>query len=150
MLEINSYILCFFFFFQAEDGIRDSSVTGVQTCALPISGTPTAAKALVRNLRYWNTSATPNVSPRTLQFVLTDGSCGISIPISKTIQLIPSVNNPPVVSLGSSVSYTVASPPVIIAPAATITDGETTFNDPGFLATLTVKMVNGSDADDRL
>ena len=27
----------FFFFFQAEDGIRDTSVTGVQTCALPIS-----------------------------------------------------------------------------------------------------------------
>src|SRR5260370_35642389 len=26
------------FFFQAEDGIRDSSVTGVQTCALPICG----------------------------------------------------------------------------------------------------------------
>src|SRR5207237_6017680 len=28
------------FFFQAEDGIRDSSVTGVQTCALPISQRP--------------------------------------------------------------------------------------------------------------
>src|SRR2546430_4065192 len=29
--------LCvFFFFFQAEDGIRDLTVTGVQTCALPI------------------------------------------------------------------------------------------------------------------
>src|SRR5699024_2273734 len=27
-----------FFFFQAEDGIRDRNVTGVQTCALPISG----------------------------------------------------------------------------------------------------------------
>src|SRR5687768_18570373 len=27
----------FFFFFQAEDGIRDVAVTGVQTCALPIS-----------------------------------------------------------------------------------------------------------------
>src|SRR2546427_8627742 len=26
-----------FFFFQAEDGIRDLTVTGVQTCALPIS-----------------------------------------------------------------------------------------------------------------
>ena len=26
----------FFFFFQAEDGIRDADVTGVQTCALPI------------------------------------------------------------------------------------------------------------------
>src|SRR5688572_33108818 len=28
--------VCFFFFFQAEDGIRDLTVTGVQTCALPI------------------------------------------------------------------------------------------------------------------
>src|SRR5438034_7085368 len=28
--------LVFFFFFQAEDGIRDHCVTGVQTCALPI------------------------------------------------------------------------------------------------------------------
>src|SRR5690606_39685288 len=27
---------CFVFFFQAEDGIRDFHVTGVQTCALPI------------------------------------------------------------------------------------------------------------------
>src|SRR2546422_8620879 len=30
----------FFFFFQAEDGIRDVAVTGVQTCALPISFLP--------------------------------------------------------------------------------------------------------------
>src|SRR2546430_6868155 len=29
--------MMFFFFFQAEDGIRDLTVTGVQTCALPIS-----------------------------------------------------------------------------------------------------------------
>src|SRR5690606_40105628 len=29
---------CLCFFFQAEDGIRDFHVTGVQTCALPISG----------------------------------------------------------------------------------------------------------------
>src|SRR5271168_2408081 len=28
--------IVFFFFFQAEDGIRDRTVTGVQTCALPI------------------------------------------------------------------------------------------------------------------
>src|SRR6266481_5516289 len=31
------FFLFFFFFFQAEDGIRDGTVTGVQTCALPIS-----------------------------------------------------------------------------------------------------------------
>src|SRR5256885_7452597 len=33
---VNS-VVYFFFFFQAEDGIRDYKVTGVQTCALPIS-----------------------------------------------------------------------------------------------------------------
>src|SRR5688572_30955989 len=32
-----SFFVLFFFFFQAEDGIRDLTVTGVQTCALPIS-----------------------------------------------------------------------------------------------------------------
>src|SRR6266508_6810710 len=32
----NKTLLNFFFFFQAEDGIRDGHVTGVQTCALPI------------------------------------------------------------------------------------------------------------------
>src|SRR5690348_18136794 len=31
-------LLFSFFFFQAEDGIRDGRVTGVQTCALPICG----------------------------------------------------------------------------------------------------------------
>src|SRR5207245_6846045 len=34
-LNLLSYIA---FFFQAEDGIRDATVTGVQTCALPICG----------------------------------------------------------------------------------------------------------------
>src|SRR5205809_5726107 len=34
------FFFVFFFFFQAEDGIRDVAVTGVQTCALPISRRP--------------------------------------------------------------------------------------------------------------
>src|SRR6266487_7195600 len=33
-----------FFFFQAEDGIRDGRVTGVQTCALPIFGSARARR----------------------------------------------------------------------------------------------------------
>src|SRR3989440_8658423 len=37
-----SYRCLFFFFFQAEDGIRDLIVTGVQTCALPIFPSPAA------------------------------------------------------------------------------------------------------------
>src|SRR5690606_5255616 len=36
---------CSYFFFQAEDGIRDFHVTGVQTCALPISALLTVGKA---------------------------------------------------------------------------------------------------------
>src|SRR2546427_4773222 len=35
-LTVSIFQSCFFFF-QAEDGIRDLTVTGVQTCALPIS-----------------------------------------------------------------------------------------------------------------
>src|SRR5258708_28027074 len=40
---------CVFFFFQAEDGIRDDLVTGVQTCALPILHG--ALYAVPKNLR---------------------------------------------------------------------------------------------------
>src|SRR6266481_2028563 len=37
MLIVKQDTAVVFFFFQAEDGIRDGTVTGVQTCALPIS-----------------------------------------------------------------------------------------------------------------
>src|SRR5690348_18015376 len=43
-LTIFASFLFFFFFFQAEDGIRDGRVTGVQTCALPISRSPPSAR----------------------------------------------------------------------------------------------------------
>src|SRR5690625_445385 len=43
MSTVSSNAVCSVFFFQAEDGIRDGHVTGVQTCALPIYfGVPTA------------------------------------------------------------------------------------------------------------
>src|SRR6266576_452645 len=41
-------MILFFFFFQAEDGIRDLYVTGVQTCALPISAVLATDDPLVR------------------------------------------------------------------------------------------------------
>src|SRR3712207_7135490 len=43
--------MVFFFFFQAEDGIRDIGVTGVQTCALPIS--EYAATVAGRGISLW-------------------------------------------------------------------------------------------------
>src|SRR5260221_6411368 len=57
------YFAFFFFFFQAEDGIRDHCVTGVQTCALPISlgkGSLGCFRALRGNLgTAWRTGADP-------------------------------------------------------------------------------------------
>src|SRR3712207_8108544 len=47
-------MLVFCFFFQAEDGIRDIGVTGVQTCALPISPTTFAQNDILRQ-RPWAT-----------------------------------------------------------------------------------------------
>src|SRR2546425_6337768 len=49
-----------FFFFQAEDGIRDKLVTGVQTCALPIS------RRGVRGAQLWTTVTTRPIEARTL------------------------------------------------------------------------------------
>src|SRR5207249_9522813 len=46
-----------FFFFQAEDGIRDRNVTGVQTCALPIYSvvfTPNELASLIGGRIDWN------------------------------------------------------------------------------------------------
>src|SRR3989449_11628908 len=55
-------LVYFFFFFQAEDGIRDVAVTGVQTCALPILKTPlTVLRAGVERA-----ITTPNLPQETL------------------------------------------------------------------------------------
>src|SRR2546429_3666277 len=54
-------LVLLFFFFQAEDGIRDVAVTGVQTCALPISAGSTTAPAGVPG--HWSRpSSTPSPS----------------------------------------------------------------------------------------
>ena len=44
--------VCVFFFFQAEDGIRDTSVTGVQTCALPICAAIVSKSTIISD--FWN------------------------------------------------------------------------------------------------
>src|SRR6266496_5585992 len=44
----------FFFFFQAEDGIRDLYVTGVQTCALPISLACEQPSGSGRPISHWS------------------------------------------------------------------------------------------------
>src|SRR5205807_6027056 len=45
------YNSSFVFFFQAEDGIRDYKVTGVQTCALPILGSSSGLRRACTSVR---------------------------------------------------------------------------------------------------
>src|SRR5437868_8071022 len=47
-------MLFIFFFFQAEDGIRDRNVTGVQTCALPISAVAAADDQIRQAVADWD------------------------------------------------------------------------------------------------
>src|SRR5215217_2264947 len=54
---------CFVFFFQAEDGIRDIGVTGVQTCALPI--TIRLAYSMSRDRQLPGSKLLSSVNPRT-------------------------------------------------------------------------------------
>src|SRR2546422_4711766 len=52
-----------FFFFQAEDGIRDVAVTGVQTCALPISREAESTVAAMPRTTPWPSVSAPAPSP---------------------------------------------------------------------------------------
>src|SRR6266481_7513478 len=84
------------FFFQAEDGIRDGTVTGVQTCALPISGRGIArmlgeAGATVyctgRSVR-GNLASGPNrpeTIEETAEMVTAHGGVGISVQVDHSV-----------------------------------------------------------------
>src|SRR5690625_7557657 len=56
-----------FFFFQAEDGIRDGHVTGVQTCALPISRRVPGSVWLNLGDSYITNAPGPRTNPGTLR-----------------------------------------------------------------------------------
>src|SRR5947208_10638901 len=65
----SDFVVCGFFFFQAEDGIRDDLVTGVQTCALPIFAEGTVGSRWVGRLRIfryevrrWRNGVIPDVA----------------------------------------------------------------------------------------
>src|SRR5256884_72866 len=77
--------MLFFFFFQAEDGIRDVAVTGVQTCALPILNTPENSTSMAfqtsgfNNVKYLvaTRSDTPNHGDNRLTLEFAGARVGI-------------------------------------------------------------------------
>src|SRR5207249_6517952 len=68
-----------FFFFQAEDGIRDRNVTGVQTCALPISKNRVVSTGLPDSEGWWDNMVGPGKPVDTTRFFVVGvnnlGSC---------------------------------------------------------------------------
>src|SRR5256885_5956013 len=66
--------LLYFFFFQAEDGIRDYKVTGVQTCALPISPHACQRCALLRTSNRRGFPMTTKIYVGNLPYSVTDSS----------------------------------------------------------------------------
>src|SRR2546425_3139507 len=96
-------LFVFFFFFQAEDGIRDKLVTGVQTCALPISGTnDNCGVASVSN----DAPATFPVGITTVHWTATDVH-GNTNGCQQTVTVID--NQPPTISCPANIT-TNASP----------------------------------------
>src|SRR5699024_11829937 len=74
------YICLLFFFFQAEDGIRDRNVTGVQTCALPILP-PIQLPAMVVRPRHSSSAPVPaTISGATIEKIHSTNGPPIIIP----------------------------------------------------------------------
>src|SRR5947209_5100535 len=113
-----------FFFFQAEDGIRDIGVTGVQTCALPILVVFQLQAGEVRT-EYWVVpSATSAVNLATVR--TTPGSGTATQPVSVQYvdtALAAKANDNSVVHLGGSETIngvkTFAAAPSVPAPQST-------------------------------
>src|SRR6266702_1802139 len=82
-----------FFFFQAEDGIRDGHVTGVQTCALPISRATSTSTTRTRRRKSAPSSSPANPSAASEPPKTSPRSSATSVPTkpsSSTEQSSPS------------------------------------------------------------
>src|SRR6266446_5466404 len=77
-------MILFFFFFQAEDGIRDYKVTGVQTCALPIYEPRQMDLGLAAPLIIEPKTAEPLSYDREVTLVLDDWVTGTGRPVPDT------------------------------------------------------------------
>src|SRR5699024_3809773 len=94
---------CFVFFFQAEDGIRDRNVTGVQTCALPILKTHSKLSLVVRReesgIRRYVHLGTGNYNDSTAHFYtdigLLTANNNIGVDVTNIFNMLSGYSRPP-------------------------------------------------------
>ena len=126
------------------------------TVAFTSGATPAAVQALVRAITFRATAVNPDMTARVVSFQVTDGDGGESGVIQKVVTL-SKINSPPVLKLStviippgtvalSQVSYNANGMPVLLDPAATVTDSDTTVFNGG---KLTVTLTSGSSGRDR-
>ncbi len=114
---------------------------------LGAGGSKLAAQALLRNLNFSNVSESPSILPRTVHVWMTDGDGGVSLPVSKIIN-VTAINDAPVIADFSGVaSFTEGDVPVLVASGASISDVDSADFD---LGRLTVRVLVNSQTTDRL
>src|SRR6266853_3580902 len=110
----------FFFFFQAEDGIRDLTVTGVQTCALPIStgtGTDLVTPTVVSTFPTANQANVPVNS--TLQAVFSQAMDPASFDVNNSFTLRDASNN----VIPATITFSADFKTVTLQPNSNLTGG---------------------------
>ncbi|NJK28401.1 MAG: hypothetical protein HC925_07945, partial [Coleofasciculaceae cyanobacterium SM2_3_26] len=110
------------------------------------NATSAAAQALLRNITFEDISEAPSPANRTVQFTVADGDGETSVPVTKTVTVVPQEDNPIITNLGPNLTFTEGAMPLLLLdPALTVTDNDSANFDGGSLAvSLTA---NGSPDD---
>jgi len=117
-----------------------NSATGLLT----ISGTDTLAvyQTVLRSVTYQNSSENPSTAARTVSWIVTDGTTPSST--QTTTINVTSVNDPPVVTAGATLSYTENDPATVIDNTITVSDVDNA-NIASATVTVSNNYVNGQD-----
>jgi Ca2+-binding RTX toxin-like protein len=128
--------------FTDQPGITGTLVDGTLT----LSGTAAigAYQAVLRSVRYSNSSNTPSTTPRSIEFLVNDGELNSNIS-TRTVQVVAIDDVPSVIASSGTVAYIEGAPAVAIDPGVTLSDP-----DSPSLSGATVRLVNFVAGEDSL
>lgn len=135
-----------------EGTVIGSFTGGTGTAALVVAfnanATPAAVQALARNITFCNVSDAPGTLPRSVKFIISDGSGGSSLAVTREVNVI-AVNDVPVFNgIGGVGNYTENGTGIAVLSVATLSDPDLPANFGG--GTLTVDFQANGIATDRL